>query len=385
VDVDRRQDDRFMDEAFALAERGRGRTHPNPLVGAVLVKDGAVVGRGFHAGPGQPHAEIVALRDAGAAAAGATLYCTLEPCSHHGRTPPCAEALVQADVARVVAAVQDPNPLVDGRGLVHLRAAGVAVDLGRGRWEQRARTQNAAFVKATTTGLPLVTYKAAVSLDGKVAAAGGDARWISNLESRREVHAMRAAADAVMIGAGTVRRDDPSLTVRLAEGRDPVRVVVSSAGALPADCVLLATADQTPTIVLASRVSDAVRRGLEERGVEVLEMGEGGLRLGLGMLAERGLLDVLCEGGPGLAGALLADGLVDRLALFVAPLLIGRGAPDLVATPAVDAVSRALRLVDVRWETIGDDLLVRADVGRAAPGFVEAEVVGAASGGETGA
>jgi len=384
VDVDRRQDDRFMDEAFALAERGRGRTHPNPLVGAVLVTEGVVVGRGSHAGPGAPHAEVVALREAGAAAAGATLYCTLEPCSHHGRTPPCAEALVQADVARVVAALQDPNPLVDGRGLAHLRAAGVAVDLGHGRWEQRARTQNAAFVKATTTGLPLVTYKAAMSIDGKVAAAGGDARWISSLESRRTAHAMRAAADAVMVGAGTVRRDDPSLTVRLADGRDPVRVVVSSAGALPAECVLLTTADQTRTIVLASRVGDAVRRRLEERGVEVLEMGEGGLRLGLGMLAERGLLDVLCEGGPGLAGALLADGLVDRLVLFVAPLLIGRGAPDLVATPAVEVVSRALRLDDVRWETIGDDLVVRADVGRA-PGLAEAEAVGASSGGEAGA
>ena len=383
--VDRRQDDRFMDEAFALAERGRGRTHPNPLVGAVLVKDGAAVGRGFHAGPGEPHAEIVALREAGSAAAGATLYCTLEPCSHHGRTPPCAEALVQAGVARVVAALQDPNPLVDGRGLAHLRAAGVAVDLGRGRWGQRAQSQNAAFFKGTTTGLPLVTYKAAMSLDGKVAAAGGDARWISSPESRRVAHAMRAAADAVMVGAGTVRRDDPSLTVRLADGRDPVRVVVSGAGLLPADCALLATAGETPTIVLASRVSDAVRRGLEERGVEVLEMGEGGLRLGLGMLAERGLLDVLCEGGPGLAGALLADGLVDRLVLFVAPLLIGRGAPDLVATPAVDAVARALRLSDVRWETIGQDLLLHADVGRVTPASPETEAVGAASGGEAGA
>ena len=167
-------------------------------------------------------------------------------------------------VARVVAASQDPNPLVDGRGLAHLRAAGVAVDLGRGRWGQRAQSQNAAFFKATTTGLPLVTYKAAMSLDGKVAAAGGDARWISSPESRRAAHVMRAAADAVMVGAGTVRRDDPSLSVRLAEGRDPVRVVVSSAGLLPAECALLATAGETPTVILASRVDDTVRR--EPRG-----------------------------------------------------------------------------------------------------------------------
>jgi diaminohydroxyphosphoribosylaminopyrimidine deaminase/5-amino-6-(5-phosphoribosylamino)uracil reductase len=362
VDVDRHEDDRFMDEAFALAERGRGHTHPNPLVGAVLVSDASIVGRGWHEGPGEPHAEVVALREAGPAAAGSTLYCTLEPCSHHGRTPPCAEALVEAGVRRAVVALQDPNPLVDGRGLARLREAGVAVDLGGGRWEERARAQNAAFVKAVTTGLPLVTYKAALSLDGKVAAAGGDARWISGDESRRRVHAMRAAVDAVMVGAGTVRRDDPSLTVRMVEGRDPVRVVVSRSGTLPADSALVRTAVETPTLVLATRVAGDARRDLESCGVEVLEMGDGDLRAGLALLAERGLLDVLCEGGPGLAGALLREGLVDRVALFVAPLLIGRGAPDLVALPAVAAVAEALRLADVSWEPVGDDLLLCADV-----------------------
>lgn len=367
MDQDRRHsdpqiDDRHMDEAFALAERGRGHTHPNPMVGAVLAKGDVVVGRGWHRGCGEPHAEAVALREAGADAAGATLYCTLEPCSHHGRTPPCADAIAAARVARVVVAMADPNPLVDGRGLTRLRAAGIRVDLGDGRWEPRARAQNVAFVKAVTTGLPLVTYKAAVSLDGKVAAAGGDARWISSRDSRRVAHGLRAAADAVMVGAGTVRRDDPELTVRLADGRDPVRVVVSREGHVPPGSRLIASARRVPTLVLVHEVAPETRRDLERRGVEVLEMGGDGLRSGLRLLAERGLSDVLCEGGPGLAGALLAEGLVDRLVLFVAPLLVGRGAPDLVAAPAPGAIADALRLQNVTWEAVGDDLLLRADL-----------------------
>lgn len=366
MDEDRRDDDRHMDEAFALAERGRGLTHPNPLVGAVLVKDGAVVGRGWHPGPGEPHAEAAALREAGPAARGATLYCTLEPCAHQGRTPPCADAVIAAGVARAVVACGDPNPLVDGRGLARLREASVTVDTGGGRWEARACAQNAAFMKAASSGLPLLTYKAAVTLDGKVAAAGGDARWVSGPESRRRVHAMRAAADAVMVGAGTLRRDDPELTVRLVKGRDPVRVVVSSDGRVPLDAKLIRAAGSVPTVVLATHVAPASRDALEKRGVEVLEMGDEGLRRGLGLLAERGLLDVLCEGGPGLAASLLAEGLIDRLVLFVAPLVVGRGAPDLVAAPAVSAMADATRLTNLRWEAVGDDLMLRADLPPAA-------------------
>jgi diaminohydroxyphosphoribosylaminopyrimidine deaminase / 5-amino-6-(5-phosphoribosylamino)uracil reductase len=330
-----------------------------------------VVGRGWHEGPGRPHAEAAALREAGPAARGTTLYCTLEPCSHHGRTPPCAEALVAAGVARAVVALQDPNPLVDGSGLARLRAAGVEVVDGGGRWAARAAAQNAAFVKAVRDGLPLVTYKAAMSLDGKIAAAGGDARWISSLESRRAVHAMRAAADAVMVGAGTVRRDDPELTVRLTEGRDPVRVVVTTRGELPPGAKVLAATAQAATLVLATRFAPGARAALEARGAETFEMGEDGLRAGMAELAERGLLDVMCEGGPGLAGALLEGGLLDRVVLFVAPLVIGRGAPDLLAVPAVAAVARAWRLAQVRWETIGDDLLLRADVAASGSGVVE--------------
>lgn len=351
-------DDAYMELAFELAEQGRGLTHPNPLVGAVLVQGGEIVGRGLHRGPGTPHAEAAALAEAAERARGATLYCTLEPCSHHGQTPPCADAVAAAGVARAVVALRDPNPLVDGRGLQRLREAGVSVDPPAPQWTARAREQNAAFLKYHATGLPLVTYKAAVSLDGKVAAAGGDARWISCLESRRLVHRLRASADAVMVGAGTVRRDDPELTVRLSDGRHPVRIVITRRGDLPPEAKLLAGAGDPPTVVVAERFDGPARRLLEARGAELIESGDGGLRAALAAVAKRGALDVLFEGGPGLAGALLEERLIDRVLLFVAPLIVGHGAPDLFAAPAVGAVAEAWRLRDVEWRPVCDDLLV---------------------------
>ncbi len=355
-------DGQYMEEAFALAERGHGSTHPNPLVGAVLVKDGEVVGRGWHLAPGEPHAEANALAEAGERARGATLYCTLEPCSHQGKTPPCADALVAAGVAKAVVALGDPNPQVDGRGLRKLREGGVTVEMAGETWAARAREQNAPFIKFHRTGLPLVTYKAAITLDGKVAAAGGDARWISCLDSRRAVHELRSRVDAVMVGAGTVRRDDPELTVRLADGRDPVRVVVTHDGALPPDAKVLATARHARTIVVADQATDATRRLLQARGAELLEVGTGGLTAALEALAGLGLLDILCEGGPTLAGELLAAGHIDRVLLFVAPLIVGRGAPDLFAAPAVTAVDGAWRLQDVTWRPVCDDLLLSGTI-----------------------
>jgi len=347
-----------MERAFELAERGRGSTHPNPLVGALLVRDREVVGEGYHRGPGEPHAEVLALAVAGPRAAGATLYCTLEPCSHQGQTPPCADALVEAGVAEAVVALRDPNPLVDGRGLERLRAGSVRVRLEEERWGARARRQNAPFLKYHATGLPRVTYKAAVTLDGKVAAAGGDARWISCLDSRRAVHRMRAEADAVLVGAGTVRLDDPELTVRLTEGRNPVRVVVTRYGEVPPTAKLLLTAGQVRTIVVAASAAPPERRVLEARGAELIEVGDGGLRAALAALAELGLLDLLCEGGPDLAGSLLSQGFLDRVTLFVAPLIVGRGAPDLFASPAVGAVAKAWRLHDVEWRQVCDDIML---------------------------
>ena len=361
-----------MIEALLLAERGRRLAHPNPLVGAVVVADERVVGRGYHRGPGTPHAEAAALHAAGDRARGATLYVTLEPCCHHGHTPPCTDAIVAAGVARVVAAMPDPNATVDGRGFDRLREAGVGVDAADDELRRRAEALNEPYVRFMRTGLPLVTLKAAVSLDGKVAAASGDARWISSPESRRRAHEMRAAADAVMVGAGTVRADDPLLTVRDAAGESPARVIVSGRGEMPPESRVFAPGGP-PTLVLAEAVSAAREARLRERGVEVLPMGDAGLEAGLRALAERGLLDILCEGGPGLAGSLVSRRLLGRIALFVAPLIVGRGAPDLVAVPAVRAVADALSVEDVSWEILGSDALVRGRVcGKAAAGDIEA-------------
>jgi len=350
----------YLDEAFRLAEQGRGRVHPNPLVGAVVVADGEVVGRGAHLGPGLPHAEVVALAEAGPRAHGATLYCTLEPCSHEGRTPPCADAIVEAGVARVVVPMEDPNPLVNGRGLARLREAGVAVEMAGPHERARAEELNRPFLKYIGTRLPYVTCKAAVSLDGKVAAAGGDARWISGEESRALVHRWRSWVDAVVIGGGTLRQDDPLLTVRAVEGRDPARVVLSREAQLPPDAQLF-NSRGGPVMVIAEAPDPTVAATLRDRGVDVVTAD--GLSGALRLLAEKGLLDVLVEGGPTLIGALLSAGLVDRLALFVAPLIIGRGAPDLVATQAPSRVEEGLRLRDVEWRQVGDDLLVEGLVG----------------------
>jgi diaminohydroxyphosphoribosylaminopyrimidine deaminase/5-amino-6-(5-phosphoribosylamino)uracil reductase len=359
----RMSDEAMMQRAIELAERGRGMTHPNPLVGAVVVAHGEVVGEGYHEGPGRAHAEVVALESGGGAPARAPLYCTLEPCTHQGRTPPCCDAIITAGVARVVIALRDPNPLVDGHGVERLRGAGIEVDLLEGDLAAQAAQQSAAYLKFVRTGLPLVTYKAAISADGKVAAAGGDARWISCEQSRRTVHTLRAAADAVLIGAGTARRDDPLLTVRDVAGRDPVRVVVSDSGVLADDDQLLRTAREVRTIVVGQVTDSAARARLASAGVELLETHA--LRDGLEQLAGLGLLDILCEGGPTLAGALLEQGLLDRVALFVAPLVIGRGAPDLFSTPAVSTVAEAWRLEDAEWSASGTDMLLRASVGRA--------------------
>ena len=357
------RDDTFMAEALRLAERGRGLTHPNPLVGAVLVADGQVVGRGWHRGPGTDHAEAVALREAGKRAAGATLFCTLEPCCHHGNTPPCADALLAAGIKRAVVALRDPNPLVDGRGLARLREGGVAVELLDGAAAASAQRQNAPFLKFVRSSLPLVTYKAAVSLDGKVAASGGDARWISSAASRRRVHRLRAMVDAVMVGAGTVRHDDPELTVRLWPGRSPARVVVSRSGGLPLDAKVVRSAREVRTLLLTGAPSSPASAALAAAGVEIVPLAGGSLEDGLKELARRGMLDVLCEGGPTLAAGLLAEGLLDQVTLFVAPLVVGRGAPDLFAAPAVSEIADGWHLHDVVWRRVGDDMMVNGRLG----------------------
>ena len=349
-----------LERALQLARLGRRLAHPNPRVGAVVVAAGERVGEGYHRGPGTPHAEAVALEQAGERARGATLYVTLEPCCRYGRTGPCTEKIVAAGVARVVVGASDPNPAVDGRGIAVLRAAGIEVVIDDGPLHALCEQLNEPFARFIREGLPFITFKAAVSLDGKVAAAGGDARWISSPASRRLVHAMRAAADAVMVGAGTARRDDPLLTVRDAEGPDSVRVVVSRGGDLPLDSRLVATAHEVPTILLTRAIAPDTARTLGERGVEIVRAVD--LRTGLEALAARGLVEILLEGGPTLAGALLDAGFIDRVAIFVAPLLVGRGAPDLVATPAPEAVAEGFALSDVVWTASGPDMVCEGRV-----------------------
>ncbi|MEW6398780.1 MAG: bifunctional diaminohydroxyphosphoribosylaminopyrimidine deaminase/5-amino-6-(5-phosphoribosylamino)uracil reductase RibD [Bacillota bacterium] len=357
----------FMDRALALAERAAGRTSPNPMVGAVVVKDGRVVGEGYHAAAGQPHAEVVALRRAGEAARGATLYVTLEPCCHFGRTPPCTREVMRAGVARVVAAMLDPNPRVAGRGVEDLRRAGIEVQVGCR--EEEARRLNEAFCKYIATGIPFVTYKAALSLDGKVATAEGDSRWISGEESRRLVHRLRDRYDAVMVGIGTVLADDPLLTCRIEGGRDPVRVVVDSRGRLPVTARLLRSGSPARTLVATTAtMSGDTRAALEAiPGVEVIELPSRGGRVDPGALVralgEREITSVLLEGGPTLAASFLAGGWVDKIMFFLAPLLVGGAwAPSPLGGEGVARLREARRLRDVVVERVGGDVLVTAYV-----------------------
>lgn len=355
-----------MRRALELAERGRGLVSPNPLVGAVVVREGSIVGEGWHEGPGRPHAEVVALADAGERARGATVYCTLEPCDHHGRTPPCTEALLAAGVRRVVAAMLDPNPVVDGRGLRRLREAGIEVQAPL--LAEAAARLNRAYLRHVTSGLPLVTLKSALTLDGKVAARDGSSRWITGEEARADAHALRADADAVAVGAGTALTDDPSLTVRLPgfRGEQPLRVLVDAAGRVAAAGRLFD--DDAPTMVATTELAPRERReAWRAAGAEVLvtETADGGVDL-LALRAVLGKRDVqhlLIEGGPGLAWSAVRLGIVDRVVAYVAPKLLGgASAPGMVGGDGLAPVGAAVRLEIVEVRRVGGDLRVEADV-----------------------
>ncbi|HUX02299.1 MAG TPA: bifunctional diaminohydroxyphosphoribosylaminopyrimidine deaminase/5-amino-6-(5-phosphoribosylamino)uracil reductase RibD, partial [Phycisphaerae bacterium] len=292
-------DTRWMRRALRLARRGQGRTSPNPMVGAVIVKSGQLIGEGHHKQVGGPHAEIRALRDAGEKARGATMYVSLEPCSHHGRTPPCTDALIQAGLARVIAAVEDPNPQVSGNGIRKLQEAGIEVQVGL--LADAARRLNAPYFKHTTTGLPLVSLKAAMSLDGKIATSTGESRWITGDKARALGHRLRAIHDAVLAGVGTVLADDPQLTVRNARGRTPLRVIVDSRARTPADAALL-TADAIPPIIAVTHEAPRKRlEALRKAGAEIWEMPSLGgfvdLRALMKRLGERQVQSVLVESG----------------------------------------------------------------------------------------
>jgi len=362
--------ERFMRRALELAERGRGLTSPNPMVGAVLVtSSGEIAGEGFHAKAGAPHAEVEALRAAGARARGATLYVTLEPCSHHGRTPPCATAVIDAGVARVVAAVADPNPLVSGRGFAALRAAGIEVVTGAGA--AAAERQNRAFLTAMRESRPHVTLKAGMTLDGKIADLHGGSRWITGEAARDRAHRLRSESDAIVVGIGTVLRDDPELTVRLGEPwpREPLRVVLDTEARTPVGARLIRAGRPSAALIAVGAEAPRPRvEALAASGATVLSCRTRDRRVDLGaLLAElfaREVRAVLVEGGGEVHGAFLDSGLVDRVAIFTAPVLIGgRG-----ATPVVGGAGRelksAIRLGGFTVTPLGDDLLIEADVVR---------------------
>ena len=361
---------RHMRQALRLAVKGRGWTSPNPVVGAVVVRAGRVVGSGWHRRAGTDHAEVVALARAGARARGGTLYCTLEPCAHHGRTPPCVDAIIEAGIRRCVVAVRDPHRIVDGRGLRRLREAGVRVDVGL--LEQEAREALGGFWLVHTRQRPRTTWKLAVTLDGKVADRSRRSKWITGPDARRLVHRLRAEADAVMIGSGTARADDPRLTARLgrAAGRvcRPLRVVCDTRLRLPAGLRLFGPALAKGTVVACGRSAPAARaRALERRGVRVWRLPLAAGRVSPHALARRlareGCHEVLLESGPTLGTAWLRSGLVDRIAVFTAPRVLGAEGLDWCGPLGRGSLARALRGRITVCREVGVDsfVMVRLD------------------------
>lgn len=353
-------DARWMKSALVLARRAVGRTWPNPAVGCILVRDGRIVGRGVTAPGGRPHAEPTALTQAGPLAAGATAYVTLEPCAHHGKTPPCTDALIAAGIARAVVAIEDPDPRVSGRGITALKNAGIAVRLGIEA--EAARAVNAGFLSRIERGRPHILLKLAASLDGRIATRTGESRWITGSAARRYVHAIRARSDAVLIGAGTARADDPMLDVRgLGLGaRKPVRVVADGSLSIPLTGRLVQTARDRPLWVLHRPDAPPDRAdALRNAGAILLPVpapdGLLDMSAALTDLAERGLTNILCEGGGRIAASLLARGLVDKLAVFSAGKIIGGDGTPAVQPFGLETLLQAPEFSLIRSQTVGTD------------------------------
>ena len=363
-------DEHFMKLALALAARGRGWTSPNPMVGAVLVKKGQVIGKDYHRRAGTPHAEALVLREIGLKARGGTLYVNLEPCCHkEKRTPPCTAEILRAGIRRVVVGMEDPNPQVSGRGLTRLKDAGVSVISGV--LEEEARRFNEAYVKHITTGRPFVILKIASSLDGKIATASGESRWITGESARKEVHRMRAAADAVMVGSGTVLSDDPLLTVRGLRKTvlQPLRIVVDGRLKSPLGARIFDTAANSTLVVTTALASPEKVHVLKERGVEVvIQPGNSGkvdFQNLLALLGERGINSILVEGGSELNAVLLREKIADKVVFFVAPKIIGgQDAVSAVGGVSPKILSDVVSLRDLRVRKMGEDLMVEGYVYR---------------------
>jgi diaminohydroxyphosphoribosylaminopyrimidine deaminase/5-amino-6-(5-phosphoribosylamino)uracil reductase len=353
--------------AIELAARAQGQTSPNPLVGAVVVKGGRIIGEGYHEGAGEPHAERMALSACSEDPAGGTLYVSLEPCAHHGLTPPCTDAILEAKLARVVVGSDDPTAKAAGRGLGILRDEGIRVDVADGEVAEAARLLNQPFRKHARTGRPLVLLKYAMTLDGKVATRSGDSKWISNESSRARAHRWRAESDAVAVGIGTVLADDPLLTSRVdGIGRQPRRVVFDAEARLPLGSQLVQTAHDNPVILVCSRAASRTRlQALEACGVEVVtasgENEEARAQAALDELGARDVQQLLVEGGPHLAGAFLDAGEVDELRVFIAPVLVGGAkAKPAVAGEGVELIAQAARGLATTVEQIDGDVLITA-------------------------
>jgi diaminohydroxyphosphoribosylaminopyrimidine deaminase / 5-amino-6-(5-phosphoribosylamino)uracil reductase len=366
TDIDRR----LLARAIELAEQGRGGVSPNPLVGAVIAIDDEMVSEGFHREVGGPHAEVEAISAAeDQDLAGATIYISLEPCCHHGRTPPCTDAILRAGIRRVVVASDDPAEHASGRGLGILRDEGVEVVVADGELAARARQLNQPFRKHARTGRPWVLFKSAMSLDGKVATRGGDSKWISSEDSRFRAHHWRAECDAVAVGIGTALADDPQLTARVkGVRRQPRRIVFDSLARLPLDAKLTGAARKVPLTVVVSRAAPrAATDALEAHGAEVIvatgENEPARVRSALDQLGAIGISSILLEGGPHLAGAFLDAGEVDEIRLFIAPLVLGgKSARDPLEGEGVEAIADAVRALSLDCERIGEDLLVSARI-----------------------
>jgi diaminohydroxyphosphoribosylaminopyrimidine deaminase/5-amino-6-(5-phosphoribosylamino)uracil reductase len=362
-----------MTLALRLAAKGQGRTSPNPMVGAVVVKHGRIVGQGFHLRPGTPHAEILALRRAGTAARGATLYVTLEPCCHlNKRTPPCVPEVLRSGVSRVVTAMPDPNPAVAGKGVAALRRAGLSVTVGVARSE--AERLNKAYCHWMKTGRPYVTLKAGMTLDGQLATASGESRWITGELARSEVHHLRSHMDAVLVGVGTVLIDDPALTARTGAGleklasRQPLRIVVDSRLRTPLKAQVLAQQNKAKTMIVTTAVAPAGRRSaLQQKGIEVLtvpdQQGRVSLPALLKQLGGRGITSLLVEGGSELNAAMLKVRLVNHVRLYVAPLLLGgQNAKGMIGGVSPAKLAGAIRLRQVVTRSVGTDWAVEGDL-----------------------
>ncbi len=363
----------FMTLALRLAAKGQGKTSPNPMVGALVVKNGHIIGRGYHHGPGQRHAEILALNEAGSRAKGATLYVTLEPCCHLlKRTLPCVPAVVESGVRQVVVAMADPNKMVKGRGIAALRRAGITVTLGVA--QDKAAELNRAYVHWVTTGRPYVILKAGMTLDGKVATAKGESRWITGPLARQDAHQLRSQVDAVVVGVGTVLKDNPTLTARLSDrplklaSRQPLRVVLDSKLRTRSTAAVCAKQGQAKTlIVTTSRTSQSCRRPFEQAGVELatlpLKTGHVSFPALLTMLGKRGITSLLIEGGSTVNASALREKLVNHVVLYLAPILMGgQDAKAVIGGHSPKLLAQALTLRHVRVRRIGKDLVVEGDL-----------------------